>query len=78
VRRDAKLFSGWPTKTRVNFATASLPAEYTDIHPALVAAVATLEQEQSRGFQRIIPKALAFRSQKALAFRSQAAPRMVG
>lgn len=47
---------------RVNFAAASSREEYTEIHRALVTEVSALEQEQSRGFQRIIPKALAFGS----------------
>lgn len=52
-------------EARVNFAAALLPEEYTEIHRALVSEVGGLEQEQSRGFQRIVPKALAFRSQGA-------------
>ena len=50
---------------RVDFAGASSPEQYTQIHNALVDEVSSLEQEQSRAFQRIIPKALAFRSHGA-------------
>jgi len=50
---------------RVDFAAASSPEQYTEIHRMLVSEVSTLEQEQSRGFQRIVPKALAFRSHAA-------------
>jgi hypothetical protein len=49
-------------EARANFAAASSPEQYTTIHRTLVSEVSILEQEQSRGFQRIIPKALAFRS----------------
>jgi hypothetical protein len=52
-------------EARVNFAAASSPEQYTEIHRRLVAEVSTLEQEQSRGFQRIIPKPLAFGSHGA-------------
>lgn len=50
---------------RVDFAAVSSPEQYTEIHRMLVSEVSTLEQEQSRGFQRIVPKALAFRSHAA-------------
>jgi hypothetical protein len=49
-------------EARVNFAAASSPEQYTKIHTRLVSAVSALEQEQSRGFQHIVPKALSFRS----------------
>jgi hypothetical protein len=52
-------------EARVNFAAASSPEQYTEIHRKLVSEVSALEQEQSRGFQRIVPKALAFRSHGA-------------
>ena len=49
-------------QARVDFAAASTPEKYTEIHRSLVAEVSTLEREQSRGFQRIIPRALSFGS----------------
>ena len=49
-------------KARANFAAASSPKEYTELHRALVAELSALEQEQSRGFQRIVPKVLSFHS----------------
>jgi hypothetical protein len=52
-------------EARVNFAAASSPEEYTEIHRTLVSEVGILEQEQSRGFQRFVPKALAFGSHGA-------------
>jgi hypothetical protein len=51
-------------EARVEFAAASLPEQFSEIHRKLVSDVSTLEQEQSRTFQRIIPKALSFRSSK--------------
>lgn len=52
-------------EARVNFAAASTPEQYTALHHALVSAISNLEQEQSRSFHRIIPKALAFGSHGA-------------
>lgn len=49
-------------EARVNFAAASSAEQYTAIHRTLVAEVSNLEREQSRGFQRIIPQALTFKS----------------
>ncbi|MFI5142471.1 MAG: hypothetical protein ACHQQS_01045 [Thermoanaerobaculales bacterium] len=52
-------------EARANFASASSPQEYTKLHLALAAEVSTLEREQSRSFQRIIPKPLTFMSHGA-------------
>lgn len=40
----------------VRFAAATTPVEYTEIHNWLIAEVATLEREQSRGFFHMIRK----------------------
>jgi len=47
-------------EARIDFAAARESAQYTEIHRALAAQVSALEQEQARGFLRIIPKALSF------------------
>lgn len=52
------------SEARVNFAAAASPEQLTKIHLALVSAISTLEQEQSRGFQRIVPGELRFRSRR--------------
>jgi hypothetical protein len=52
-------------EARVNYAAASTPEQCTELHRSLVLEVSALEKEQSRGFQRIIPRALALRSHGA-------------
>jgi len=51
-------------QARVDFAAATSPEQFTEVHRDLVTAVSALEKEQSRGFQRIVPKMMAFSSQK--------------
>lgn len=50
---------------RADFAAAASPEDYTKLHRSLAAEVSTLERDQSRAFQRIIPKPLTFGAQGA-------------
>ena len=52
-------------EARVDFAAASSTEDYSAIHRALVEKVGELEREQSRAFQRIVPKQLSFKSHGA-------------
>lgn len=47
---------------RLQFATASAPQDYTEIHKNLLQQVTDLEEEQSRTFQRLVPKQMSFGS----------------
>ena len=49
------------SEARVDFAAAASHDRFTEIHRELVAEISTLELEQSRGFQRIVPSELRFR-----------------
>ena len=50
---------------RAEYAAATTPERYTQIHRDLVAKVSALEQEQSRGFQRLVPSPLTFKSDRS-------------
>ena len=49
-------------QARVDFAAATTPEKFTEIHQGLVVAISALEKEQSRGFHRIAPKVITTHS----------------
>jgi hypothetical protein len=62
------------SQARADFAAATTPTQFSELHWALIAAVSQLEEQQGRAFQGLLPRILSFSHQHPMQGQDRSAP----